>query len=141
VLLGLPPADPSAGLLITITILFIVKDTAVARWRRVRDAVDPAVVEIIERTAQRMEGARGARARWLGHQLEAELHITVGEDLPTRERHQLAEEVRHQLLHTLPRRHDITVHVDPCGHGGEDPHHFTAHHAAPAGATRATATV
>jgi cation diffusion facilitator family transporter len=137
VLAGFPLADPIVGLLITVAILFIVKDTAVTMWRRVMDAVDPSVIETIEHTARGVEGVQGVhavRARWLGHQLEAEVHVMVDEDLPTRESHHLAEEVRHQLFHLLPRLHTITVHVDPCGHGGEDPHQLTAHHTVTAGA-------
>ena len=131
VLAGFPLADPLVGLLITVAILFIVKDTAGAMWRRVMDAVDPALIETIEHSAHAVAGVEGVdavRARWLGHQLEAELRITVDEELPTRESHRLAEEVRHQLYHALPRLRTITVHVDPCGHGGDDPHQLTAHH-------------
>jgi cation diffusion facilitator family transporter len=130
-LAGIPWADPLVGLLITIVILFIVRDTALTMWRRIMDAVDPALVETIERTARAVEGVQGVhgvRARWLGHTLEAELHIAVDEDLPTRESHAIAEEVRRQLFHALPRLTVVTVHVDPCGHGGDDPHQLTAHH-------------
>jgi cation diffusion facilitator family transporter len=137
VLLGFPLADPIVGLLITVTILFIVKDTARTMWRRLMDAVEPDVVDTIELTAAPVSGVEGVhdvRVRWLGHKLGAELHVTVDETLTTRASHAIAEEVRHQLFHALPRLSIITVHVDPCGHGGEDPHRLTAHHTA-AGAT------
>jgi cation diffusion facilitator family transporter len=134
VLLGFPLADPIVGLLITITILFIVKDTARTMWRRLMDAVEPEVVDGIEHTAAPVPGVEDVhdvRVRWLGHQLGAELHVTVDEALTTRASHAIAEEVRHQLFHALPRLGLITVHVDPCGHGGDDPHRLTAHHTAP----------
>jgi divalent metal cation (Fe/Co/Zn/Cd) transporter len=67
----------------------------------------------------------------LGHRLQAELHIMVDEDLPTWESHQIVEEVRHALFHAEPRLEAINIHVDPCGHGGHDPHALTAHHARP----------
>jgi cation diffusion facilitator family transporter len=133
VLLGFPLADPIVGLLITIAILFIVKDTARTMWRRLMDAVEPEVVDTIERTAAAVPGVEDVhdvRARWLGHTLGAELHATVDETLPTRASHAIAEEVRHHLFHTFPRLSLITVHVDPCGHSGDDPHHRTAHHRA-----------
>jgi hypothetical protein len=41
--------------------------------------------------------------------------------------------VRHQLFHALPRLGVVTVHADPCGHSGGDPHHLTAHHRVIAG--------
>jgi divalent metal cation (Fe/Co/Zn/Cd) transporter len=44
-LLGFPLADPIIGLLITVTILFIVRDTARTMGRRLMDAVDPEVVD------------------------------------------------------------------------------------------------
>src|SRR5258708_3929712 len=39
-LLGFPLADPIIGVIITIAILFILKDTAVTMWRRLMDAVE-----------------------------------------------------------------------------------------------------
>lgn len=130
-LLGFPLADPIVGILITIAILFIVKDTAVTMYHRLMDAVDPEVVDSIEQTAAKVPGAlavHDVRVRWLGHKLQAELHITVDEDLPTRDSHRIAEEVRHSLFHSQPRLAYLNVHADPCGHSGEDAHQLTAHH-------------
>ena len=133
-LLGHPIVDPIVGLLITVAILFIVKDTTVMMWHRLMDAVEPQTVDRIEQAAATVPGAHDVhdvRVRWLGHRLQAELHITVDEDMPTRESHHLAEEVRHTLFHAEPRLSNIIVHADPCGHGGEDPHALTAHHDRP----------
>jgi divalent metal cation (Fe/Co/Zn/Cd) transporter len=99
------------------------------------DAVDPELVDSLEQTASRIPGvgeAHGARMRWLGHRLQAELHITVDEDLSTRESHRIVEEVRHALFHKIPKLAEVHVHVDPCGHSAEDPHQLTAHHTRPA---------
>jgi cation diffusion facilitator family transporter len=131
---GLSLADPLVGLFITLAILFIVKDTALTMWRRLMDAIEPGVVDGIERVAGTVPGAEGVhdvRVRWLGHKLQAELHVTVDEELPTRESHRILEEVRHALFHAQPRLAVINVHADPCGHGGADPHSPTAHHAQP----------
>lgn len=130
-LLGFPLADPIVGALITVAILFIVKDAAVAMWRRLMDAVEPAELERIERAAAAVVGVQeihNVRARWLGHALSAELHIVVDEDLPTHASHGIAEEVRHALFHAQPRLADVIVHVDPCGHSGADHHEATSHH-------------
>lgn len=138
-LAGFPLADPLIGFLITIAILFIVKDTAVTMWHRLMDAVDPALVDQIERQAASVPAVQQVhevRLRWVGHNLHAELHIVVDEDLPTRESHRVAEEVRHALFHALTRLAVINVHVDPCGHNGLDPHHLTAHHAQAIGVGR-----
>lgn len=136
-LFGYPIIDPIVGMVITVAILFIVKDTTVMMWHRLMDAVEPETVDRIEEAAAAVPGARDVhdvRVRWLGHRLQAELHITVDEDMPTRESHRLTEEVRHSLLHAEPRLSAIMVHADPCGHSGEDPHALTAHHD-PAGHT------
>jgi cation diffusion facilitator family transporter len=130
-LLGFPLADPIIGILITVAILFIVKDTAVIMWRRLMDAVDPEMVDAVERVANGVPGVvnvHDVRMRWIGHTLQTELHITVDEDLPTRESHQIAELVRHALFHAEAKVAAVTVHVDPCGHSGHDPHALTAHH-------------
>jgi cation diffusion facilitator family transporter len=97
--LGFPVADPIVGIVITIAILFIVRDTALVIWHRVMDAVDPEIVSAIDHAASTVAGVEevhDVRVRWLGHRLETELHITVNEDLPTKESHRIAEEVRPQ---------------------------------------------
>jgi cation diffusion facilitator family transporter len=132
--LGFPLADPLVGIVITIAILFIVRDTALVIWHRVMDAVDPEIASAINRTASAVPGVEEVhevRVRWLGHRLETELHITVDEDLPTKASHRIAEEVRHTLFHAQHRLAVVNVHVDPCGHSGEDAHTLTAHHAHP----------
>jgi len=130
--LGFPQADPIVGLLITVAILFIVKDTAVAMWHRLMDAIDPAIVDSVEQTAAKVAGVQevnNVRVRWFGHRLLAEMHVVVNEDLPTRESHRIAEEVRHAIFHAQPKLMDATIHIDPCGHCGQNPHELTAHHA------------
>lgn len=131
VALGFPLADPILGLLITIAILVIVKDTALAMWYRLMDAVDPAFVATVERVARTVPGVQAVanvRVRWTGHRLVAELHAIVNEDLPTWESHAIIEEVRHQLFHELPKLAQVIVHADPCGHSGTEHHAATAHH-------------
>jgi divalent metal cation (Fe/Co/Zn/Cd) transporter len=106
----------------------------VTMWRRLMDAVEPEVVERIEKTAGQVPGVvdvHEVRVRWLGHSLHAEMHITVDEDLPTRESHRIGEEVRHALFHAQARLSEATIHIDPCGHGGGDAHASTAHHTLP----------
>ncbi|HEX4207178.1 MAG TPA: cation diffusion facilitator family transporter, partial [Ktedonobacteraceae bacterium] len=130
-LLGFPLADPIIGLCITIAILFIVKDTAVTMWRRLMDAVDPALVDRIEKEAAAIPGVQdvhAVRVRWVGHKLQAEIHVTVNEDVSVSEGHRIGELVRHALFHAHPNFSYIIVHTDPCGHGGTDWHEIAAHH-------------
>jgi cation diffusion facilitator family transporter len=123
-ILGFPWADPLIGALITITILFIVKDTAVTIWRRLMDAVEPEQAQKVERIAQTVSGVQevhGVRLRWTGHTLRAELHLTVDEDLSTRESHQIAEQARYILLAARPQLASALIHIDPCDHGDVEP--------------------
>ena len=132
--LGFPLADPIIGALIGVAILFIVRDAARTMWRRLMDAVDPALVEEMAHTAGHVEGVHSVhdvRLRWIGHALWGELHIEVDGQRPTVESHAVAEEVRHALYHALPRLREITVHVDPYAPESGDPtafHAVTAHH-------------
>jgi cation diffusion facilitator family transporter len=130
-LLGFPILDPIIGIVITLAILLIVRDTLVIMWQRLMDAVDPALVDSLEKEAQTVPGVQSVgtiRLRWLGHRLIGEMHIVVDEDLTTKDSHKIAEAVRHALFHIQPKLAEITIHVDPCGHGGVDHHETTAHH-------------
>ena len=51
---------------------------------------------------------------------------TFQEDIEDWDR--IAEEVRHVLYHSEPQLTSIHVHVDPCGHGGDDHHALSNHH-------------
>jgi cation diffusion facilitator family transporter len=133
--LGFPLADPIVGILITLAILAIVKDTAVAMFRRMMDAIEPETVDRIESIAAAVDGVQrvdSVRARWHGHRIHADLQLVVDEDLPTRESHAIAERVRRDVFHRMSKIGAINVHVDPCGHSGVDHHRSTSHHELPA---------
>ena len=129
--LGYPIADPLVGLLITVAILFVLKDAAVQIWHRLMDAVDPEVVakaEAAARSAEGVEDVTELRARWIGHSVHAEARVTADRDLPLHQAHDVAERVRHAMLHEVPKLASVTVHVDPCHHSGDDPHADLRHH-------------
>ena len=101
VMLGFPLADPIVGLLITAAILFVLRDAISAVFGRLMDAVDPELVDTIERQARAVPGVidvSSIRVRWIGHRLEASLHAVVDCTLSVAEGHQLAEDVRHAAL-------------------------------------------
>jgi cation diffusion facilitator family transporter len=131
VALGAPWADPLIGLLIGVTILIVVWGAAKDMWLRLMDAIDPEVTELVEQKAAAIEGVLSVQAvavRWLGHRQRAELHVTVDCQLPTLDSHRIAEDVRHELFHTLPTLAEVTVHIDPCECDRSDNHHPTTHH-------------
>lgn len=137
VLLGFPQADPIVGLLITVAIVFILKDAVRQVFGRLMDSVDPSLVEMVEHTAghvPRVESVGGVRLRWIGHRLDAALHVTVDADLSVADGHRVGEAVRHALFHDIRGLDHAIVHVDPCGHHGDDAHAATAHHVLPSSA-------
>jgi cation diffusion facilitator family transporter len=134
VALGWPLADPIVGLLITVAILAVLKDAVREVFRRLMDAVDPALVDTAERTLLAVDGVHDVaelRMRWIGHQLRAEVAIAVDGALSIRAAHQVAVEAEHALLHALPRLTAALVHADPAVDPGADltdPHASLAHH-------------
>ena len=53
--------------------------------------------------------------------------LTVAADLSVARGHEIAREVRHQLLHHLPHLGSVTLHVDPTGAAGETHHRIGEH--------------
>jgi cation diffusion facilitator family transporter len=131
VALGWRWADPVVGLLITVAILLVLRDAAREVYRRLMDAVDPALVDQVEQVLRRVDGVLGTgdtRLRWIGHQLRAECEVVVDASLSVVEAHRIAEVCQHDLLHKLPRLSAALVHADP---EGEHHHDLTKHHLEP----------
>jgi cation diffusion facilitator family transporter len=131
VVAGYPLADPLVGLLITVVILFVLKQAAGQMLGRLMDAVEPELVDQVETVAAsvpEVQSITRLRVRWLGHVLEASMAITVDCDMTVTQGHRVSEEVRHRLLHEVRRLDTVVIHVNPCGHHGEDAHEMTRHH-------------
>ncbi|MGW3951678.1 cation diffusion facilitator family transporter [Streptomyces sp. NPDC004752] len=130
--LGWQLADPLVGLAITAAIALVLRDAAREVFRRVLDAVDPALVDRAERALHAVPGVRGVgelRLRWIGHRLRAEVAIVVDGDATVRRAHAIAVDAEHALLHAVPRLTAALVHADPAPAPGEaDPHRVLAHH-------------
>jgi cation diffusion facilitator family transporter len=142
VAIGWSWADPVVGLLITVAILSVLRQAAREIYRRLMDAVDPALVDQAERTLRAADGVLGTgqvRLRWVGHQLRAECEVVVSAGLTAAAAHQVTVNAEHDLLHAIPRLAGALVHADP--DGPADPHLVLADHrhtttAAPATAPR-----
>src|SRR5581483_11922689 len=122
--LGYPLADPAVGLLITIVLLRIVWQSVKSVFSRLLDGVDPEVIGEIKHAAGHVEGVGSVsevRVRWLGHRMHAELNIAVDQTLTVEKGHDIAKNVRHELLHRLKYLSNATIHVDPANASGE--HH------------------
>jgi cation diffusion facilitator family transporter len=142
-------ADPVVGLLITMAILLVLRQAAREIYRRLMDAVDPALVDQAERTLRAADGVLGTgqvRLRWVGHQLRAECEVVVAGGITAAAAHQVTVNAEHDLLHAIPRLAGALVHADPDqadgpGEPAADPHLALADHrhastAAPAGPPR-----
>ncbi|MER6680469.1 cation diffusion facilitator family transporter [Streptomyces olivaceoviridis] len=131
--LGWHLADPLVGLAITAAIVLVLRDAAREVFRRVLDAVDPALVDRAEHAVRQVPGVRAVgelRLRWIGHRLRAELTVVVDGEATLRQAHAIAVETEHALLHAVPRLTAALVHADPAPLPGEaDPHLALAHHA------------
>jgi cation diffusion facilitator family transporter len=127
-------ADPAVGLGITVAILFVLKDAAREVYRRLMDAVDPALVDTVETTLRGTPGVAGigpVRLRWIGHQLRAECEISVPASLTVAQGHDIAVDAEHRLIHAVPRLNAALVHADPQHDPGgthPDPHAILASH-------------
>ncbi|MDG4823096.1 cation diffusion facilitator family transporter [Asanoa sp. WMMD1127] len=132
--LGWRWADPVVGLLITVAILAVLAGAARQVYRRLMDAVDPALLDAVERTLRETDGVLDigpARLRWIGHRLRAECEIVVDERLDVVAAHAIAVAAEHRLLHGVPRLAWALVHADPRARDGADHHAALAHHHRP----------
>lgn len=128
--LGLPIADPIAGLVITIVIITVVYSTSRSVLQRLLDAVDPRIVPSILKTAGTVPGVEevtDVRARWVGHTMHIAMNIEVDAALTLAKAHDIAEEVRHRLFHDIPGVSEVVIHTDPSSASG-DHHQAVAHH-------------
>jgi cation diffusion facilitator family transporter len=132
---GFPIADPIVGLFITIAILFVLRGAARDIYRRLMDAVDPALTETAEATLRSTPGVvavEHVRLRWIGHRMAADAGIVVDEHLDIVAAHDIANEAQHRLLHAVPKLDDATLHVSPSTASGKDHHQSLEHHRTPA---------
>src|SRR3954449_8784487 len=118
VAIGWDWADPAVGLFITLAILVVLRDAAREVYRRLMDAVDPALVDQVDAVLRATDGVLDigtTRLRWIGHQLRAECTVVVAKDLTVIQGHDIAESCEHRLLHELPRLTAAMVHADVRG--------------------------
>ena len=129
--IGFPQADPIIGLVITGVIFKIVWDSGKSLLSRLLDGIDPEVIDEVKHAAadhvSDVLEVTEVRVRWLGHRMLADVNIAVKSALSVEEGHEIAREVRHQLLHHLPYLANATIHVDPANASGEHHHRISEH--------------
>lgn len=113
--MGFAIADPLAGLAVTIAIVYILAGTVGRLVLRMMDAVDPDVIEQISTAAKSVKGVLGVhdvRARWVGRELVAVMHVDCPPDATLAQAHDIAQAVEHEVEHRVPAVR-IDVHMDP----------------------------
>ncbi len=114
--LGFRLADPIIGLVITVAILAVLRQAAREVFARLMDAVDPEVLEAVERTLAATPGVVGVgdvKVRWIGHALRAECEVLVAEHLSVGQGHDIAHEAEARLLADVRRLTTSIVHAGP----------------------------
>ena len=109
--------DPLACIGISVLVGKIGIDITYKAFRRLIDtAPEPETIERIRSVAvsnQKVHGLHNVRARYIGGQIIADLHIEVDPMLSVQEGHAIASEVEKAISAELGNVYDITVHVEP----------------------------
>jgi len=113
--MGIAIADPLTGLAITIAIVYILAGTVGRLVLRMMDAVDPDLIDQIASAARSVKGVLGVhdvRARWVGRELVAMLHIDCAPNASLIQAHDIAQAVQQEVELQVPAVH-LDVHMDP----------------------------
>src|SRR5260370_713408 len=119
VALGWQWAHPVLGLGITAAIVVVCRQATREVYRRLMDAVDPALVDRAETTRRPPPSVLAAGRvplRGIARPLRAECEVVVDAGCSAVQAHQVAAEAEHALIHTLPRLTAPRVHADPKPH-------------------------
>lgn len=110
--LGFPLADPIIGLLITVAIFGIVWQSGKSVFTRMLDGVDPAIIGELHHAAGHVPGVKQVtviKARWLGHQLQADFDIQVGETLSIAAANSIGAELTREVIAHVPTLSVVNV--------------------------------
>ncbi|MGH7763911.1 MAG: cation diffusion facilitator family transporter [Candidatus Dormibacteraceae bacterium] len=113
--LGLRIADPLLGLAISAAIVFILVGTVKQLYYRMMDAVDPTMIEEIIAAARRVDGVLGVhdvRARWVGRELVATMHVDFDPLATLQAAHDKVLQVERAVRHDVPAAR-LEIHMDP----------------------------
>lgn len=119
VLAGYPRADALVGILISAMILLVLKDTSLAIYARMMDAVDPHLVMRAEQAAATVPGVQAVgrlRMRWVGHRLYVDVDIAPDNEVDAASARRIADEVRQRIGDQVAGVGDIVVQMStPAG--------------------------
>jgi cation diffusion facilitator family transporter len=116
VALGWDAADPVIGLVITVAILMVLRTAARDIYRRLMDAVDPALMDAAEAALAAEPGVlsvRMVRMRWIGHRLHAEAELSIDPATSLTAAHTLAHDAERRLTEAVPKLDKAVIHAYP----------------------------
>jgi cation diffusion facilitator family transporter len=116
VALGWDAADPVIGLVITVAILMVLRTAARDIYRRLMDAVDPALTDAAEAALAAEPGVlsvRMVRMRWIGHRLHAEAELSIDPATSLSAAHTLAHAAERRLTEAVPKLDRAVIHAYP----------------------------
>jgi cation diffusion facilitator family transporter len=131
--LGFEQADAIIGFVIAAAILWILVNSLRTTTRRLMDGVDDGVIDQMTAVIGSVPGVLSVgrvRARWSGHRMEADANVAVDSRVTVLEGHALAEQIEHEVLHSVAHVENVVVHLNPVVDGREPPelHELTQHH-------------
>jgi len=115
-LAGFPLADPLVGLVITLAILFVLRDAGRQVFLRLMDGVDP---EVTDRTRAALAATPGVvavddvRLRWVGHRMRGEAKLVVDGGLDLVAAHDIAHAAEERVVGAVAGLDAVTLHVGP----------------------------
>lgn len=115
-LLGVPILDPLAALVVSVFILKFAYDIAVKTGGELMDRVpDVGVIGQIRSIALGIAGVERAevRARRLGPNVFVEIKIAVDPSISVREGHDIAKQVKTDVIDRIEEVEDVMVHINP----------------------------
>jgi Dimerisation domain of Zinc Transporter len=60
-----------------------------------------------------VDGIDQVQVRWIGHEVHVDADVAIAADLPLAATHDIPEDARHRLLHTISRLGDAHPHPNP----------------------------
>ncbi len=116
VALGFRLADPIVGLAIAVVILRIVWTSAKEIGLRILDGIEPEVIEAIRHQAGHAPGVQGVgevRARWVGHEIRADVRVVAAGTATLEEANHVAAAVSARLRERVDHLSEALVQVEP----------------------------
>ena len=108
--LGYPWADPVVGLGITFALLHIVWDSGQTVLTRLLDGIEPGTTEQLQLALAEYDYTN-LKARWMGHQLYAQVCLAVEPEMSVGDGDAIANQLRTHLQQEIPYLSDICIEM------------------------------